>query len=51
MIREHPLGPGWRIGRTVRYLVQSEHGVLGAVGFGQSAFSLADRESWIGWNG
>jgi hypothetical protein len=50
MIREHPLGMGWAVGRMVRYLVQSEHGILGAVGFGPSALELADRERWIGWN-
>ena len=50
MIREHPLGLGWAVGRMVRYLVQSEHGILGAVGFGPSALELADRERWIGWN-
>jgi len=50
MIREHPLGLGWAVGRMVRYLVQSEHGILGAIGFGPSALELADRERWIGWN-
>ncbi len=50
IIREHPLGLGWAVGRMVRYLVQSEHGILGAVGFGPSALELADRERWIGWN-
>ena len=50
MIREHPLGLGWSVGRMVRYLVESEHGLLGAVGFGPSALELADRERWIGWN-
>lgn len=50
MIREHPLGLGWAVGRMVRYLVESEHGILGAMGFGPSALELADRERWIGWN-
>lgn len=50
MIREHPLGLGWAVGRMVRYLVQSEHGILGAIGYGPSALELADRERWIGWN-
>lgn len=50
MIREHPLGLGWTTGRRVRYVVCSEHGVLGAVGFGVSALTLEDRERWIGWN-
>jgi hypothetical protein len=50
MIREHPLGMGWAVGRMVRYLVQSEYGILGAIGFGPSALELVDRERWIGWN-
>ena len=51
MIREHPLGLGWMTGRRVRYLALSEHGVVGALGFGSSALNLAAREAWIGWNG
>ena len=50
MIREHPLGLGWPVGRRVRYLVESEQGILGAIGFGPSALALAARERWIGWN-
>lgn len=50
MIREHPLEAGWTAGRTLRYLLQSEHGILGAVCFGPSALNLAAREQWVGWN-
>lgn len=50
MIREHPLGLGWTGGRQLCYLVESEHGLLGAIGFAPSALHLAAREDWIGWN-
>lgn len=49
MIREHPWGEGRLVGRQLRYLVRSEHGVLGAVGFAASALKLEARERWIGW--
>jgi hypothetical protein len=50
MVREHPLGVGWPVGRSVRYLIESDHGILGAIGFGPSALELEDRERWVGWN-
>jgi hypothetical protein len=37
MIREHPRGAGPLVGRQLRYLIGSEHGWLGAVGFGAPA--------------
>ena len=50
IIREHPLGLGWTGGRRLCYLVDSGHGLLGAISFAPSALHLADREEWIGWN-
>ena len=50
MIREHPQGQRPMVGRQLRYLVGSEHGWLGAVGFGAAALWLAPRERWIGWD-
>jgi len=50
MIREHPQGHGPLVGRQVRYLVGSEHGWLGALGFAAPALQLADRDKWIGWD-
>ena len=50
MIREHPQGQRPMVGRQVRYLVGSEHGWLGAVGFGAAAFWLEARDRWIGWD-
>jgi hypothetical protein len=50
MIREHPQGAGPLVGRQIRYLVQSAHGWLGALGFAAPALQLADRDRWIGWD-
>jgi hypothetical protein len=49
MIREHPRGHGPLVGRQVRYLIESEHGWLGAMGFAAPALQLAGRDGWIGW--
>jgi hypothetical protein len=49
MLREHPLRDCRLVGRQLRYLVGSEHGWLGAIGFGSAALYLADRDEWIGW--
>lgn len=48
--REHPLHESRMVGRQLRYLVGSEHGWLGAVGFGSCALRLADRDAWMGWD-
>ena len=50
MIREHPQGHGPLVGRQVRYLIDSDHGWLGALGFAAPALQLADRDKWIGWD-
>jgi len=50
MIREHPRGHGPLVGRQIRYLVDSEHGWLGAIGFAAPALKLAERDRWIGWD-
>ena len=49
MIREHPRRHGPLVGRQVRYLIESEHGWIGAFGFAAPALQLADRDNWIGW--
>ena len=50
MVREHPQGAGPLVGAQMRYLIGSEHGWLGGLGFGASAIKLADRDRWIGWD-
>lgn len=47
--REHPQGERRLVGRQVRYLVGSEHGWLGAIGFSASSLRLQARDQWIGW--
>ena len=49
LAREHPQGDRRLVGRQLRYLVASEHGWLGAVGFSASALRLEARDRWIGW--
>ena len=46
MIREHPRGHGPLVGRQMRYLIGSEYGWLGAMGFAAPALQLADRDRW-----
>ena len=50
ILGEHPWGARRLVGRQLRYLAVSKHGVLGAVGFAASALSLSAREQWIGWD-
>ena len=50
MIEEHPLGAGPLVGRQLRYLLGSEHGWLGGLGFAAAALQLVDRDRWIGWD-
>jgi len=47
---EHPLHDSRMVGRQVRYLIGSEHGWLGALGFGSCALRLRPRDEWIGWD-
>ena len=50
MITEHPQGAGPLVGRQLRYLIASDHGWLGALGFAAAALALAERDAWIGWD-
>lgn len=50
MLREHPLQGCRLVGRQLRYLVGSDHGWLGAVGFGSAALHLEGRDDWIRWS-
>ncbi|MGH8566841.1 MAG: IS4 family transposase [Gammaproteobacteria bacterium] len=49
MIREHPLHDARLVGRQHRYLIRSEHGWLGGIGFGSAALYLESRDTWLGW--
>lgn len=50
MIQGHPRGAGPLVGRQLYYLVKSEHGWLGGIGFSSSALHLEARDRWIGWD-
>ncbi len=47
---EHRQGMTTFAGAQMRYLVDSEHGWLGALGFSAAALRLAARERWMGWS-
>ena len=48
--REHFLGATTFAGCQARYLIVSEHGYLGAIGYSAAAYALEDRDRWIGWD-
>lgn len=47
---EHPVKNCRLVGRQLRYLIGSEHGWLGAIGFGSCALRLNVRDDWLGWD-
>ena len=34
----------------MRYLIESDQGLLGALGFGAAAWKVGVRDAWIGWD-
>ncbi len=50
MDRHHYLGYTPMAGAQVRYLFHCEHGLLGAIGFGASAWKISPRDHFIGWS-
>ncbi len=46
----HYLGYQRLVGAQLRYLIGYEGGVLGAMGWGASAWTVKPRDQWIGWN-
>ena len=48
--RYHYLGYTPLPGAQMRYLIESDQGLLGALGFGAAAWKVAARDRWIGWN-
>jgi len=50
MLTEHYLEAAILVGRQLRYLIRSEHGWLGGIGFAAPALQLSARDQWIGWN-
>jgi uncharacterized protein DUF4338 len=50
MGRHHYLGDRPMAGAQMRYVIRSGATVLGGMGFGASAWSLAPRDRWLGWS-
>ena len=50
IIHQHPCGNAPMVGPQLRFLIGSNHGWLGALGFGPAAFVLGARDQWIGWS-
>lgn len=48
--RWHYLGYKKLVGSQLRYLINSRNGILGALGFGASAWNVQSREDFIGWS-
>jgi hypothetical protein len=48
--RYHYLGYTPLPGAQLRYLIESDQGLLGALGFGAAAWKVASRDQWIGWD-
>jgi hypothetical protein len=46
----HYLGYSATAGAQLRYLIVSDQGVLGAMGFGAAAWKVQARDAWIGWD-
>ena len=49
--RYHYLGYTPLVGAQLRYLITSDEGYLGAIGFSASAWKVAPRDQFIGWSG
>jgi hypothetical protein len=47
--RYHYLGYSPLPGAQLRYLIDCDQGMLGAIGFGAAAWKVAARDRWIGW--
>jgi len=47
---EHPIGVTKFAGHQKKYLISSDHGYLGAIGFSASALYLSARDQWMGWS-
>jgi hypothetical protein len=50
MLTEHYLKAATLVGRQMRYLIRSEQGWLGGIGYAAPALQLSARDQWIGWN-
>jgi hypothetical protein len=46
----HYLGYSATAGAQLRYLVASDQGLLGVIGFGAAAWKVQARDAWLGWD-
>jgi uncharacterized protein DUF4338 len=49
MEQHHCLGYKPLAGAQLRYLIWNQNGLVGGLGFGAAAWSIAARDRWIGW--
>lgn len=47
--RYHYLGYTRLVGAQIRYLIYSQEGLIAALGFSAAAWTVKDRDLWIGW--
>ena len=50
MADEHPLGTTIFSGPQAKFIIVSDEGILGGIGFSASARNMEDRDKWIGWS-
>ncbi len=46
----HYLGYQRLVGAQLRYLIRHDKGLLGAIGWGASAWTVKPRDQWVGWD-
>lgn len=50
IVREHPQGRQPLVGAQLRYIIECDAGIIGALGFGPAAYHLECRDQWVGWS-
>jgi len=50
MNRHHYLGYQWSVGRSVKYLFQMGHDVIGGISWGSGSWKVGSRDKWVGWD-
>ena len=50
MNHHHYLGYQWTVGRSVKYLFEMGHEVIGGMSWGSGSWKVGSRDKWIGWD-
>jgi len=50
MNRHHYLGYRWSVGRSVKYVFEMGHEVIGGMSWGSGSWKVGCRDEWIGWD-